>query len=275
MPLALFCWLAKPLEVLIVAIYRRVGSVGSGKSYMALEEIVDKLHAGKNVIANFPLIFTPRQIKQGLHLRFMYVPSELFYQPLFITTLKKISIQGLGPVSPFYGIEGQTLLVIDECGDLFPPEANGKPLTKAWKDDFFRWSRKFGFDVCLIHQSDDQVCRVVRDMCEYIYDHRNAMNINPFKFFGKVVDFISFGRWKFTIFFSVVFWKNRRNRIGTFSTTYMNRLGRMYDTHNLFGQAEELEKHVLPVGFSGVPLSFGNCDPNFISEVDTNESTAI
>ena len=53
------------------------GTIGSGKSYHALEDILMTLNKGKYVIANFPLRFKENQIKKGINNRFMYIDENL------------------------------------------------------------------------------------------------------------------------------------------------------------------------------------------------------
>jgi hypothetical protein len=52
------------------------GTIGSGKSCHALEDIVQSLDKGRYVIANFPLIFSEGQIRRGYGERFMYMDDR-------------------------------------------------------------------------------------------------------------------------------------------------------------------------------------------------------
>lgn len=233
-----------------------VGTIGSGKSYHALETIIEALGKGKFVVSNFPLNFSDGMIKKGFAERFMYVPDE------FLMGIEGVSfLYQLQEKMAFakIGGEGHCLVVIDEAGNYFPPEDNGKYSNKMWKL-FFTQSRKMGYDFLLICQDDlSQINKTIRKCVEYKVVHRKANSVFPFKFLP------------FTLFMYVTYWAQQRERLSSESSIYVKRFGSLYDTTMMFGgisekfdmDLSELEREL------GFTLDFGNC---LKKEVDVDES---
>lgn len=222
-----------------------IGTIGSGKSYHALETIIAKLSKGKFVISNFPLNFSEGMIRRGYAGRFMYVPDEFLMGEEGIAFLYQLQKQ-----KKFYevGGEGSCLVVIDEAGNYFPPEDNGKYSNRLWKL-FFTQSRKMGYDFLLICQDDlSQINKTIRKCVEYKVVHRKANSIFPFKLLP------------FTLFMYVTFWAQQKQRLSSESSIYVKRFGALYDTSMMFGNIDgkfeidfsELEREV------GFTLDFGN-----------------
>lgn len=234
-----------------------VGTIGSGKSYHALEDIIAALEKGKFVIANFPLNFTDGMKKRGLANRFMYVPDDFLMGTEGVSFLFQLQ-----KIHDFYGNagEGACLVIIDEAGNYFPPEDNAKYATKMWKL-FFTQSRKMGYDFILVCQDDlSQINKTIRKCVEYKVVHRKANSVFPFKLLP------------FTLFMYVTFWAQQRERLSSSASIYVKRFGALYNTEMLFGDIDQkfdmdfsdLEQRL---GFS---LDFGNCD---IGEVEPDEES--
>jgi zona occludens toxin len=235
------------------------GTIGSGKSYHALETIVEALQKGKYVVSNFPLNFSEAMIKKGFADRFMYVPDDFllgFDGVAFLYQLQK--------KMNFYDNfgEGGCLVVIDEAGNYFPPEDNMKYSNKLWKL-FFTQSRKMGYDFLLVCQDDlSQINKTIRKCVEYKVVHRKANSIFPFKLLP------------FTLFMYVTYWAQQRERLSSSSSIYIKRFGALYNTSMMFGDIdgkfdldlEELEKDI---GFS---LDFGNCIIEKVEELQDDAS---
>jgi zona occludens toxin len=227
-------------------IWSYLGTIGSGKSYHALEKILEALNKGKYVVSNFPLNFTPGMKKRGLADRFMYVPDEFLMGTEGVAFLYQLQKK-----MKFYeeGGEGHCLVVIDEAGNYFPPEDNGKYSTKMWKL-FFTQSRKMGYDFVLISQDDQsQINKTIRKCVEYRVVHRKANAVFPFKYLP------------FTLFMYVTYWAQQRERLTSEASIYVKKFGSLYDTSMMFGEIDgkfdmsfdDLEARL---GFS---LDFGNC----------------
>lgn len=218
-----------------------IGTIGSGKSYHALEVILETLKKGKFVVANFPLKFTSGMINRGYADRFMYVPDE------FLLGEKGVSfLFQLAKKMDFYEKygEGACLVVIDEAGNHYPPEDNAKPEQRLWKT-FYTQSRKLGYDFILVCQEDKQVNRTIRACVEYKVVHRKANSVFPFKYLPM------------TIFIFVTYWAQTRQRLSSSSTVFVKKFSELYNTDQLFGNVEE--KFVLDLESLDLDLDFGNC----------------
>jgi zona occludens toxin len=235
-----------------------IGTIGSGKSYHALETIVEALEKGKFVVSNFPLNFTEGMTRKGFVDRFMYVPDEFLMGEEGVSFLYQLQKK-----MNFYDTagEGACLVVIDEAGNYFPPEDNSKNVTKMWKL-FFTQSRKMGYDFLLICQDDlSQINKTIRKCVEYKVVHRKANSVFPFSLLP------------FTLFMYVTYWAQQRERLSSSASIYVKRFGALYDTSMMFGDIDgkfqldfsELEKEL------GFALDFGNCHKREVVEVAEEE----
>ncbi|HHK5531544.1 TPA: zonular occludens toxin domain-containing protein [Bacillus paranthracis] len=222
-------------------IYQYVGTIGSGKSYHALEDIIGALAKGKFVLANFPINFPPGMVRKGYADRFMYVPDEFLLGDKGVSFLFQLSQR-----EQFYDKygEGACLVVIDEAGNHYPPEDSAKPEQRLWKT-FFTQSRKLGFDFILICQDDKQVNRTIRSCVEYKIVHRKANNIFPFKLLP------------WTLFMYVTYWAQTRQKLSTSSSIFVKKFASLYSTNQLFGDVQD--KFNFDIETLEIDLSFGNC----------------
>lgn len=226
------------------------GTIGSGKSYHALEDIIERLEKGFYVIANFPLIFSSGQIRRGLAARFMYMSDEFLMGVGGIAALLRIS-RDMGWDEDER--EGLCLVVIDEATNYFPKENATKPEQMLWKT-FFTQSRKLGYDFILIVQDDNSLNKTINKCIEYDVKHRKANNIFPFKMLNI---FRRKGMPIFVLFFHVTYWKQQRTRLNTGSTIYVHALGKMYKSKKLFANLEEQLE--IETDDDLVIPEFGNC----------------
>lgn len=124
-------------------IYLYSGTPGSGKSMHATKDVIEFLKKGRPVICNYMLNLVPwkKKIKRR---NFHYVDnSEL--NPKFLT---QFSIDHLKR-----GVEGQCLLVIDECAIMLNCRDFGRGDRAEWVT-FFQQHRKLGYNIILICQFD-------------------------------------------------------------------------------------------------------------------------
>lgn len=225
------------------------GTPGSGKSYHALEMIIDALEAGKHVIANFPLNFTQKMVRDGLADRFMYIPDEFLMGENGMALLWKISAEIIddGKARFFMRGEGVCLVVIDECGNYFPSDESSSPIQKLWKL-FLRQHRKMGFDIALISQGMDDINRTIKSLVEYEISHRKANRVAPFKWLP------------WTFFFYVRYWRSDRKRqlLNSTSSIYVKKFAALYDTNMMFGGFDEKMQFDFDSLQANFPFSFGN-----------------
>jgi zona occludens toxin len=234
------------------------GTIGSGKSYHALETILEALQKGKYVVSNFPLNFTEGMTRRGYVDRFMYVPDEFLMDEQGVSFLFQLQKR-----MEFYdkGGEGACLVVIDEAGNYFPPEDNGKYANRLWKL-FFTQSRKMGYDFILICQdSTSQINKTIRKCVEYKVLHRKANSIFPFSLLP------------FTIFVYVKFWAQQKERLSSTTSLYVKKFGQLYNTSMMFGNIDgkfDLDFADLE-GKLGFALDFGNCHKKEVEDLELDE----
>lgn len=217
------------------------GTIGSGKSYHALERIIQALSKGKYVIANFPLEFPEGMLRKGYGDRFMYLDDKFLMGTLGVSILLKISRE-MGWMDSEE--EGLCLVVIDEATNYFAKEDGTKPEQRLWRT-FFTQSRKCGYDFILIVQDENSINRTISKCIEYDVKHRKANNIFPFRLLP------------FTIFMYVTYWKQQRTRLKSDSSIFVKRFAKMYAHKRMFADLNEKIEFDIEVNFK-LP-EFGNC----------------
>lgn len=189
------------------------GRPGNGKSLHMAMIIYKEMKKGKNVIANFQInedIFEKFDRKHpGKRGKFIYVPNRSFLDNSYEYSLdekgrlhpppkyKYSYIDGLyGYADQFHNrnykgqiIENQTLLVLDECQELFNSRSWNRKDRTEWCS-FFRQHRKLGFAVYLISQDDNVIDKQIRTILQFEFEHRC---VNNYKFFGKILAFMFTG----------------------------------------------------------------------------------
>jgi zona occludens toxin (predicted ATPase) len=227
------------------------GVPGSGKSLNVTRKIMLALWSGRDVIANFPIKFTKREIRKGFDKRFFYVPED------------RITVKNLARFANYRGYlkkkkESQCLVVIDEAGIRFNVKTDkeekqamedffnddkiaevkiyGKKDRMQWVK-FFSQHRKFGFDFILIAQADRMLDRQIRAMVEIEYKHRKASSMYWwFKLFP----------WKIFVSVEMYYGLNLKTDVQFF--VYKRSLGDRYDSMKLFdGYEIETEKGITDI----------------------------
>lgn len=148
-------------------IWLYTGTPGSGKSLHATADILDKLRTvdrkGRGyVIANYPLRTDSE--------RFLYRDNSDL-TPRFLAQWAYDHHK--------VGVEGQSLLVIDEAAVLF----NCRDFARKDRADwvlFFQVHRKLGYNVILITQQDRMLDKQIRGFAEYEVRHRKLNNAGGF-----------------------------------------------------------------------------------------------
>lgn len=232
------------------------GTPRSGKSlHMAM--VIDKqLRKGKNVIANFEI--NERTYKRfnkkhpGKLGKFIYVSNTQWltntYKPYYDGEKRRCVdppkerfsyIDGLyGFAQNFHKrnyrdqiIEGQTLLVLDECQDLFNPRSWNRKDRLKWCS-FFREHGKYGYEVYLISQDESVLDKQIRHVLQYEFVHRC---INNYKLSGRILGFIMGGR----LFVYVKKMKGVRSKDAIVERKFFTgqqKYYEYYDSYKTFGQ---------------------------------------
>lgn len=190
------------------------GTPGSGKSYNAIHQILWALRLKKNVIANFPMKFSEKEIKRGYSDRFTYIPNEsITVESLVIYAIESGMIEKKK--------ESQTLVVIDEAGGRFNCRDYGKSDRAEWID-FFSQYRKIGFYFILVAQNDRMVDRQIRGFIEYEIVHRKVNRFGPFRILP------------FTCFVAIERWYVVKQKVGSEFMLFNKKVANHYDSMAMF-----------------------------------------
>lgn len=195
------------------------GTPGSGKSLHLAKDIAVKLSVQKKtVICNFPINidYITRDGKRKI--------GNFIYRQNHEITVEYL--QQHAHNNHKVGIEGQTLLVIDEAGIMFNSRDYGSFDRKGWIN-FFMTHRHYGYNVIMVSQSDRMIDRQIRAFIEYDVKHRKA---NNYKTIGLILTILHI-----PIFVAVTYWYGIRERCGSEFFVYRKRDAKLYDTMMMFG----------------------------------------
>ena len=212
------------------------GSVGSGKSYHALDLGLKVLKEKKNgqyrhVVANFPLKekkssklfdFLPQDYVHKLENNYREQEERwIFNDEISVEYLISLSIE-----KGWQGKESMCLVIIDEAGIIFNSrdwQAAGHVRT-GWVK-FLALSRKFGYDFIFVTQSDRMIDRQIRGLCEYEVKHRKANN-------SFMLSWLSI--FKVSLFMYVYKWYNTRLKANLRMALFNPSVASRYDTMRVF-----------------------------------------
>lgn len=213
------------------------GTPGSGKSLHASREIKTYLNIGRNVIStcwiDTDMCFLnpfqkwyvnhfkkkPKRIKHDKRAdNFHYITNKDLHPDFLYTFAAKYHK---------FGEEHQTILVIDECQQIFSPTiiGNNVNLFNSW-DTFFRIHRHIGYDVILIPQSSKLISRKLIEYCEFETRHFNRKH---YGLFGFLMSIFCGGLFSYTRI-----WRGTREPIEQQFFTYHPIYGLMYNSYSLF-----------------------------------------
>lgn len=211
-------------------IYLYSGTPGSGKSYHAAADIYYRLRRSKKtnryrVIANFPVAMDSPY--------FRYVDNS---------QLTDRYLMNYARIHHVPGIEGQTLVVIDEAQIIFN--------SRSWQSDgtsrmdwikFFTQHRKLGFDFILIAQNDRMIDRQIRCLIEYEISHMKMSN------FFRILPI--------TVFLAVNHWYGQKMKLNHEMIFYRKKIAALYDTYMTFsGSQTRCRRRRLSAGTQRRPI---------------------
>ena len=203
------------------------GTPGSGKSLHCAKTIYQKLTRGKNVIANFDInmsAFKPSK-KFG---HFVYIDNS----DLTPEFLVDFALQNHKRSTSGHIVEGQTVVIIDECQIMFNCrewQANNR---QRWAT-FFTQHRKFGYDIVLITQFDRLVDRQIRSLVEYEVKHRKASNY-------KTLGFLLGLPFKGNVFIAITCWYGVGEKTDSEFFVLRQKYARLYDSYKIFNTDAQL-----------------------------------
>ncbi len=228
-------------------IYFINGRPGSGKSLTTAEYVYKALKRGKNVIANFEIntdYFSRCRHPEKLG-KFLYVPNSEWlsnaYKGIDPKKREFSYIDGLyGFAFNFHDMadkkrlsKGRTLLVLDECADLFNSRTYNVRDRLSWCT-FFRQHRKLGYTVYLIAQDDSDIDKQIRELLQKEIECRC---ISSMKFIGRLMGFFCGGKLFIRIFRDYTLKGSRRKKDAKEGTQFFRgkKYYAFYDSYKLFG----------------------------------------
>lgn len=197
----------------MISIY--TGTPGSGKSYHAARDIVGRLKKGGGLICNFPI--NEKAVRKcKSHVEY-WDNSELTAQRLSAYALERHKI----------GVEGQCLVVIDECQVIFNCR-DGRKDRMEWIN-LFSQHRKMGFDFILITQHDRMMDRQIRYLVENEVKHRK---LNNYGFGGAMLSLLTL---RSTWFIGIEYWYGgNKLQLNQQMFRYQRKYEKIYDSYRLF-----------------------------------------
>jgi zona occludens toxin len=215
----------------LISIYS--GTVGSSKSYHATHIGLDWLNSKRHVIANFP-IKPPKNLRTKGQIKRWESNNNRwhFNEEITIQYLIAMSIE-----NGWFGHESKCLLLIDEAGIMFN--------TRDWQTEkntrtpwikFLSQSRKFGYDIVFVAQSDKMIDKQIRGLVEYDVRHFKLNN----SFFLSWLSLL-----KISLFMYNYKWYQTKLKGNIRIVKYSARIANRYDTmrtFNLEELADQIEK---------------------------------
>ena len=199
-----------------MSIWLYTGTPGSGKSYHAAKDIVNRLKRSGGLICNFPINESVLPAKRRKSHVEYWDNSELSAARLVLYALEHHKV----------GVEGQTLVVIDECQILFNCRDFGRKDRNAWVT-MFAQHRKLGFKFILIAQDDRMIDKQIRALVETEVKHRK---LNNYGFGGFLISLFHM-----TWFISIDYWYGgNKLRLGSQIFAYRKKYASVYDSFQLF-----------------------------------------
>lgn len=213
------------------------GTPGSGKSYHAAKDLLKRFKRGGGIIANFP-VSVPSNVSPAENLRVAYWDnSDITPQRLTAYALKYHKM----------GVEGQTLVVLDEAQVIFNCREFGVKDRKDWVK-FFTQHRKLGFNMLLITQNDRMIDRQIRVLIENEVKHRK---LNNYGFGGGLLQLLTLGR---TWFIAIEYWYGGNKLLLSREIfPFRKSVSAIYDSYKMFDDSSG-KNSLLALG--------GNVDPD-------------
>lgn len=199
-----------------MSIWLYTGTPGSGKSYHAARDIVNRLKRPGGLIANFPINedFVPAKKRKSCVE--YWDNSELTAERLVAYAMERHVL----------GKEGQTLVIIDECQIIFNCRDFGRKDRAAWVT-LFSQHRKLGFNFVLITQNDRMLDRQIRALIETEIRHRK---LNNYGIGGMLLRLT-----RVTWFVAIEYWYGgNKLQLGHEIFAYHKRYSAVYDSYKLF-----------------------------------------
>lgn len=211
-------------------IYLYSGTPGSGKSLHSARDILFRLRMKKNVIGNIPI--NTKIIEETL--LYKILKNEKYKRKIGKYIYKddsELNVDFLIKYAEKYhkkGIEGQTLIVIDEAAVKFNNREWDRPDRKQWIK-FLQTHRHYGYNIILVSQSDRFMDKQVRYFIEYDVKHRVANNLG---YIGMLISIFGI-----KLFAQVTYWYGVKEKCYTDFFTYKKIYSKLYDSYEYFNNS--------------------------------------
>lgn len=207
------------------------GTPGSGKSLHVAEKIYWKIRNGGCVVCNFAIntdifkVFDKKKKLKKNYMRGTCIQIEnINLDPIFLMNYSRAFFKRNKKNQI---IEGQALLVIDECQLMFNSRSWNSYGRSEWVR-FFTQHRKFGYNVILVSQFDRLVDRQIRSLIENEYVHRK---MNNYKLYGKIMGLLFGG----SAFVAIKYWyPMRTKKDGKLGAEYFGARKRYIEFYNSY-----------------------------------------
>lgn len=236
-------------------IYFFTGKPRNGKSLHMAEIIYKSMKRGRNVIANFEInehaFDRCLAKKKGTLGKFLFMDNKYWLNNAYLDKRRHEPINDGTSYSYLDGLlnyalqfhkrnnrgqilEHQTLLVLDECQELFNTRSWNRKDRLLWCA-FFRQHGKLGYDVYLISQDDMVIDKQIRSILQDEYEHRC---INNYKFFGKILGLLAGGKLFVCIRRTYMLGKRtKESKQDTYFFRGRKKYYEFYDSYKLFQRA--------------------------------------
>lgn len=180
------------------------GTPGSGKSLHVAKRIWERLRLKQAVIYNYPInIENVSEKMWTYYLRKVFPKLKPRYKKIGRFDYWNNAEMTVGRLEQYAyqhhkeGKEGQTLVIIDECGIKFNSRTFDRKDRMRWIE-FFSRHRHYGFNFILVAQDDRMIDRQIRNLIEYDCKHRALSNYGTLGWLLTLVmgkAFLSIERW--------------------------------------------------------------------------------
>lgn len=205
------------------------GTPGSGKSYHAVSDMVERIKFNHPVITNIPLNLGKLGKKHSRS--YVFKETSEIQDKEFPLFLKEFSVNLATEKSVERLPEDYIFLVIDEAQLIFNCRDWQDKNRRDWTT-FFQLHRKYGYHVILITQMSKMLDKHIQGLLEYECIHRKFSN---FGLKGVALSMILFSP---TMFASVRMWAAMRERIDCKILRYSKRIAKYYNTNTDFSGAK-------------------------------------
>ena len=205
------------------------GTPGSGKSYHAVYDMMERIRYKHPVITNIPLNLGKLEKKEWINETYIFKETSEINNDNFTEFLKNFSNDLKDKMKWNRVPEDYIYLVIDEAQLIFNCRDWQAGNRREWTT-FFQLHRKYGYHVILITQMSKMLDKHMQGLLEYECIHRKFSN---FGLKGLLVSLLFFSP---TMFASVRMWSAMREMIDCKIFRYSSRIAKCYNTTTDFSK---------------------------------------